>query len=148
LEEARAAWETFLGRDPPDHASWDGYAQLCLFLGNEGAYRRARKALLERFGNTTNDWIVAERTSLACLLLPDSADELRGAIRLADHAVAAGEKPTEPGNPYLRFVKGLAVYRQGRPQEALRWLQEAAEKLPNRAGPRLAWPWHSFNPAP
>ena len=138
LEEARAAWETFLRRDPPDHDSWDGYAQLSLFLGNEGAYRRARKALLERFGNTTNDWIVAERTSLACLLLPGSADELRGAIRLADHAVAAGEKPTEPGNPYLRFVKGLAVYRQGRPQEALRWLQESAEKLPNRAGPRLA----------
>jgi serine/threonine-protein kinase len=138
LEEARAAWETFLERDPPDHDSWYGYAQLCLFLGNQEAYRLARKALLERFGDTTNDWIVAERTSLTCLLLPDSGDELRAAIRLADLAVAAGDRSTNPGNPYLRFVKGLAVYRQGRPDEAIPLLQEAAEKLPNRAGPRLA----------
>ena len=138
LAEARAAWEKYLERVPPDHGSWDGYAQLCLFLGDEEAYRRARKALLERFGETTNDWIVAERTSLACLLLPDSGDELRRAIRLADFAVAAGDRSTEPGNPYLLFVKGLALYRQGRPQEAVPLLREAADKLPNRAGPRLA----------
>jgi serine/threonine-protein kinase len=136
LEEARAAWEKYLERNPPDHDSWYGYAQLCLFLGNEAAYRRNRKALLARFGDTTNDWVVAERTSLACLLVPDSGDELQRAIRLADLAVAAGS--SEPGNPYLRFVKGLAVYRDGRPEEAIPLLQEAAEKLPNRAGPRLA----------
>jgi serine/threonine-protein kinase len=138
LEETRAAWGKLLELDPPDHDSWYGYAQLCLFLGNEEAYRRARKALLGRFGDTTNDWIVAERTSLACLLLPDSGDELRGAIRLAGLAVAAGQKSTEPVNPYLRFVEGLAAYRHGRPDEAIPLLQEAAEKLPNRAGPRLA----------
>jgi tetratricopeptide (TPR) repeat protein len=138
LEEARAAWAKFLERNPPDHDSWYGYAQLCLFLGNERAYRRNRNALLAHFGDTTNDWIVAERTSLACLLLPEPGDELQGAIRLADLAVAAGERSSEPGNAYLRFVKGLAVYRQGRPEEAIPLLQEAAEKLPNRAGPRLA----------
>jgi tetratricopeptide (TPR) repeat protein len=138
LEEARAAWEKFLERDPPDHDSWYGYAQLCLFLGNEGAYRRNRTALIARFGDTSTNWIVAERTSLACLLLPDSRDELKGAIRLADLAVAAGERSSEPGNAYLRFLKGLAVYRDGRPEEAIPLLQEAAEKLPNRASPRLA----------
>src|SRR5439155_22654073 len=53
LEEARAAWEKFLERDPPDHESWYGYAQLCLFLGNEGAYRRNRTALIARFGDTS-----------------------------------------------------------------------------------------------
>jgi serine/threonine-protein kinase len=136
LEEARAAWEKFLERDPPDHDAWYGYAQLCLFVGNKEAYRRARKALLKRFGDTRNDWIVAERASLACLLLPDSRDELQGAIRLADLAVAAG-KSTLPGNAYLRFVKGLAVYRDGRPKEALPLLQEVAAKLTERAGPRL-----------
>jgi serine/threonine-protein kinase len=137
LEEARAAWEKFLERDPTNHDPWYGYAQLCLFVGNKEAYRRARKALLKRFGDTRNDWIVAERASLAYLLLPDSGDELQGAIRLADLAVAAG-KSTLPGNPYLRFVKGLAVYRDGRPKEAIPLLREAAEKLNERAGPRLA----------
>src|SRR5262249_54308899 len=33
LEEARAAWEKFLHRNPPEHEAWDGYAQLCIFLG-------------------------------------------------------------------------------------------------------------------
>src|SRR5262249_41417715 len=129
LEEARAAWEEFLERDPPDHGSWYGYAHLCLFAGNEEAYGRARKALLARFGDTADDWIVAERTSLACLLLPDSGDGLRRATRLADLAVTAGERSSEPGNPYLRFVKGLALYRNGRPGEAIPLLREAAEKL-------------------
>src|SRR5262249_1619595 len=86
---------------------------------------------------TRNDWTVAERTSLACLLLPDSGDELQAAIRLADLAVAAGERPTTTDIPYLRFVKGLALYRQGMAKQAIPLLQEAAEKRPHPAGPRL-----------
>jgi serine/threonine-protein kinase len=138
LEEARAVWEKYLERDPPDHGSWYGYAHLCLFVGDTEAYTAARKALLARFGDTADDWVVAERTSLACLLLPDSEDGLRRATRLADLAVAAGERSKEPGNPYLRFVKGLAVYRNGRPGEAIPLLREAADKLHDRAGPKVA----------
>jgi serine/threonine-protein kinase len=136
LEEARASWETFLDRDPPDYDSWYGYAQLCLFLEKDDAYLRARRALLQRFGATT-DWVLAERTSLACLLLPDSGDEFRLAIELADRAVAAGESSRDTGNPYLLFVKGLAEYRQARLEQAVPLLEEAAARLPNRAGPRL-----------
>src|SRR5207244_10093485 len=40
-------------------------------------------------------------------------------------------------NAYLRFVKGLAALRQGHPKDALPLLREAAERLPDRAGPRL-----------
>jgi serine/threonine-protein kinase len=138
LEEARAAWERLLQRDPPEHDSWYGYAPLCLFLKNEEAYRQARTTLLDRFGSTTDDWIVAERASVACLLLPDSGEDMRRATRLADLAVAAGEKSLEPGNPYLRFAKGLAVYRSGQPEAAIPLLLEAAQKLNDRAGPRLA----------
>jgi serine/threonine-protein kinase len=138
LEEARAAWEKFLERNPSDHDSWYGYAPLCLFVGNEEAYRRARKALLDHFGNTTDDWVVAERASLACLLLADSGDELHRAIRLADLAVEAGERSREPGNCYLRFVKGLAEYRNGHSEAAVSHLREAAAKIHDRAGPRLA----------
>jgi serine/threonine-protein kinase len=137
LEEARVAWEKFLKRDPPDHEAWRGYAALCLFLGHEEAYRKARGALLSRFGGTTSGWLVAERTSVECLLLPDSSDDLRRAIRLAEFAFA-GEKPGERANPYLQFVKGLALYRDGRPEEAIAFLQTAAETLHDRAGPGLA----------
>jgi tetratricopeptide (TPR) repeat protein/predicted Ser/Thr protein kinase len=135
LEEAREVWEKLLERNPPDFASWYGYPQLCLFLGNEEAYRRARKALLDRFSGT-NDWTVAERASLACLLLPAPEDELRRAVVLADRAVAARSNP-DPDNPFLQFLKGLEEYRQGRPEQAVPWLTKSSAKLPNRAGPRL-----------
>jgi tetratricopeptide (TPR) repeat protein len=62
---------------------------------------------------------------------------LRRAAELADRAVATAQKSSEPGNPYVRFVKGLAEYRQGRYEQAIPLLQETAVKLPNRPGPRL-----------
>jgi serine/threonine-protein kinase len=39
--EARALWEKILDGDPPEYDPWDGYAQLCAFLGHKQAYRRA-----------------------------------------------------------------------------------------------------------
>jgi serine/threonine-protein kinase len=137
LEEARVAWEKLVNRDPPSHDAWYGYAELCLYLGNRKAYLQARKRLLERFGETAKDWITAERTCQACLLLPASGDELRRAVVLADRAVAAAAKSREPNNPYVRFVKGLAEYRLGGYEPAVPWLQASAAKLPNRPGPRL-----------
>jgi serine/threonine-protein kinase len=137
LEEARVLWGQILRRDPTDHEPWYGYAQLCLFLGREEEYRATRKAMLDRFGDTTDDWVVAERTSLACLLLPASGDELRRAVALADRAVAAVPNPRASDKAYLQFLEGLSEYRRGRPRNALSLLQESAQKLPNRAGPRI-----------
>lgn len=138
LEEARAVWEKILERDPSDFQQyWYGYAQLCLYLGNEEAYRKARKALLDRFADNPGDWRVAERTSLACLLLPDSSDDLRRAIELANRTAAAAESTPESSSPYVRFLTGLAEFRQGRPETAVPLLGEAAANLPNRPGPRL-----------
>ncbi|HEV3258953.1 MAG TPA: protein kinase, partial [Gemmataceae bacterium] len=138
LEEGRVVWQNILDGDPPDYEPWYGYAQLCAFLGNEGAYHRACKAVRERFGDSRQHWTVSERDSLACLLMPASGDELRRAVEMADRAVAVGPKFPDPDNAYLLFVKGLAEYRQGRPDRAVPLLQESAALLPNRAGPRLA----------
>ena len=80
---------------------------------------------------------MAERDSLACLLLPASGEELRRAVALVDQAVATGPK-FSPDNAYLLFIRGLAEYRQGRPQQAVPLLEESAALLANRAGPRLA----------
>ncbi len=137
LEEARALWARQLEASPPAYDPWDGYAPLCAFLGNEEAYRRARKALLERSRDSTDHWARAERDGLACLLLPASGEELRRAVALVDRAVAAAPKVL-PDNPYILLISGLAEYRQGRPQQAVPLLEESAALLPNRAGPRLA----------
>ena len=58
------------------------------FLGQEEEYRRARRALLDRFGATTDPYL-AEPVGRACLLLPVTEDELRKAAALTDRAVAA-----------------------------------------------------------
>jgi serine/threonine-protein kinase len=151
LEEGRVVWETFLETDPAEHDSWNGYPQLCLYLGNERAYRRARRQMLDRFGAIPSEWVVAERTALACLLLPASGDEGRRVKVVADRAVAewavvlASITPPKPDNPYILFVAGLSEYRQGRAAEALPFLKEAATKIADRAGPRLALAMAQFD---
>ena len=47
-DEALSEWQRLLSLDPPEHDAWDGYAELCLFLGDEAEYRRARRELLKR----------------------------------------------------------------------------------------------------
>jgi tetratricopeptide (TPR) repeat protein len=137
LEEARTIWANTLAGDAADHDPWYGYAQLCAFLGRDEAYRQARRALLERFGDSADHWTTAERDSLACLLLPASGVELRHAVALADRAVAAGPKSPHLDSAYPLFVMGLAEYRQGRYAQAVPLLRESAALLPNRAGPGL-----------
>jgi serine/threonine-protein kinase len=134
LEAVRAAWERLLERDPPDHDSWNGYAELCLFLGREEAYRRARRALLKRFGATTYPFH-AERTARACLLWPGTDDELHQAVDLAERAVAERESD-KWGHPYFEFVHGLAEYRQGQFDRAIATMQGDASGVLGPA-PRL-----------
>ena len=68
--------------------------------------------------DSTDHWAMAERDGLACLLLPASEEELRRAVALVDRAVATGPK-FFPANAYILFIRGLAEYRQGRPQQAV-----------------------------
>jgi serine/threonine-protein kinase len=110
-EEVRREWKKELDQDPPNHDAWFGYAELCLFLGDEVEYRRAVEDLLRRFGDTA-DPSVAEKTARAILLAPSSADELKTAVALADRAVAAKSTTAEWIYPYFLFAKGLAEYRQ------------------------------------
>ena len=98
-EEARVAWQTALEANPPGHDAWYGYAEFCLFLGQEDEYRRARQDLLARFGTTT-DPCVAERTARACLLLPATEDELRQAVALAERAAAVDPSKYSGAYPY------------------------------------------------
>jgi serine/threonine protein kinase/tetratricopeptide (TPR) repeat protein len=130
LEEARTAWQKVLEQEPTDYDSWHNYAELCLFLGQEDAYRRTRTAQLERFGNTTNP-VVADRLAKASLLLPGSPEELRQAAALADRALAAG--PEYEWYAYFQLVKALAEYRQGRWDSSAELAKAAATRLPSHS---------------
>jgi serine/threonine-protein kinase len=74
--------------------------------------------LLDRFGET-NDAFIAERVGRACLLLPDSEDEVKKSAALTDRA-AAILGPTPPRlYANSRFALGLAQYRLGRWDSAI-----------------------------
>jgi serine/threonine-protein kinase len=127
-----------LDGNPPDHSSRNGYAQLCLFLDNEEAFRQNRTAMLDRFEGAATEWYEAECIGLACLLRPAAADELRRVVAMVNRAADIGPKPPHPDRAYIQFIQGLAEYRQGRPARAIPPLEAAAAKLTTRAGPRLA----------
>src|SRR4029450_10073653 len=118
LEEARVAWQTALEGNPLDHGAWSGYAELCMFLGREDEYRRARQDLLARFFITSNPYF-AERTSRASLLLPATGDELRQAGALARRAAESDPSIHAAAYPWFLFARGLAEYRQGRFDQAI-----------------------------
>jgi serine/threonine-protein kinase len=133
--EVLAAWRQALAANPPEHATWSGYAELCLFLGEPEEYHRARSDLLAHFGATAAPFI-AEPVGRACLLLPGSADELRQGVSLTDRAVAARGSTPEWISRYFLFAKGLAEYRQGRYASAIALMEGEASRVMGPA-PRL-----------
>jgi serine/threonine-protein kinase len=101
---------------------------LCLFLGQHQEYRRVRGALLDRFGATTSV-SVAESAGRACLLLPGTADERGKAVALIDRAVAARATTPDWIYRYYLFARGLAEYRQGRPDSAITLMKGEASRV-------------------
>jgi serine/threonine-protein kinase len=134
-EGVRVAWRKALEADPAEHQAWLGYVELCLFLGQEEEYHRTRRALLGRFGASTDPFL-AERIGSACLLLPAPEDELRRAAALLDRAVAAGRSKPDWAYAYFLFGKGLAEYRRGRLESAIALLQGEAAFVPGPS-PRM-----------
>jgi serine/threonine-protein kinase len=126
--EARAAWKEVLAAHPSAHDDWFGYAELCLFLELQDEYNSARVALLHQFGATT-DPAVAERVGRACLLLPAPEDELRQAVGLTERAVAAGRSGHEIAYLFYLFAEGLARYRQGRFEDAIKRMSGEASPV-------------------
>jgi serine/threonine-protein kinase len=126
--EVRLDWQKALEDNPSSPGAWSGYAELCLFLGQQDEYCRARRALLDHFGDTTDPY-VAEPVGRACLLLPLAGDELRQAVALTDRAVAARRSTPVWIYSYFLFARGLAEYRQGRLSEAIAVMEGEAGKV-------------------
>jgi tetratricopeptide (TPR) repeat protein len=134
-EERLTAWRSTLAGNPPGHQAWYGYAELCLFLGDEKEYRQARRNLLDRFGKG-KDLTVAERTSRACLLLPASDDEMKEIVSLVEDAGRFDHSKYRDFHRCILFVEGLMEYRQGHFDQAISRIQGEASRLLGPA-PRL-----------
>src|SRR5262249_2168338 len=128
-EEARVAWRQFLDRLAKVHDDWYGYAELCLFLGDVAEYHRGCQELLTRFESST-DPQVCERTGRACLLLPETPQQMQQAAALIDRALAA-DKSRFPAwaPPFFLFAKGLAEYRGNNLRDAIAILEGEASHV-------------------
>lgn len=134
-EEAVAAWKETLTLEPPAHEDWDGYAELCLFVGQTDEYRKARQQLLRRFGDTT-DALFAERTGRSCLFLPLSDEELQRATKLIDLALKSESPQVRGYFRFFRFAKALAEYRSSHFEDAAKLLDAETMRVLGPA-PRL-----------
>ena len=143
--ELRPVWGKTLEGDRSDHDYWYGYAELCLYLGQEDEYLRARQALIARFG-TSDSPQVAERTARACLLLPMSGEEMSKAVSLADLAAQADRKKFAAVYPYFQFVKGFAEYRRGNLDQAIAILRGDASRMAGCRCVRSCSAWLSIEP--
>jgi tetratricopeptide (TPR) repeat protein/predicted Ser/Thr protein kinase len=123
-EELQAIWSKEIDETAPIHENWYGYAELCLFLGREEEYLKARRNLLAAFG-VPKDPMMAERVSRACLLLPASGEDLDRAVALAEYAGAEKRQSYSAIFIAFKFVKGLAEFRKGNFAQTIPFMEEA-----------------------
>jgi len=134
-QQALQNWQKAIDANQHLHTAWFGYAEFCLFLGKKEEYLRTRGALLDRFGESTDQYI-AEPVSRTCLLLPAPEDVLRQGTTLADRALTAKASTAAWIYRYILFAKGLAEYRQGKLESAIEIMEGEASKVMG-AAPRL-----------
>jgi serine/threonine protein kinase/tetratricopeptide (TPR) repeat protein len=89
--------------------------------GDLAGYRRTCAALVEHFGHTENPdvshWVV-----WTCALVPDAVNDWGPLLRLAETAARGN-----PSNPTYANTYGIALYRAGRTDEAIKQLEAAHE---------------------
>jgi tetratricopeptide (TPR) repeat protein len=86
-DEALAAYGRAIALGTDVHDTWNHAAILWARTGDRAGYRGLCRAMLDRFGPTT-DPMIAERTAKACLVVPLGGPEQDAACDLADRAVA------------------------------------------------------------
>ena len=132
-EQAAADLAQVVQVDPSQYWNYYTLTPLLIQSGKTGDYQAHCKAMLDRFGNTTDPrW--AEGTAISCLLLPFtlSPDDFTKAAKVAENAVTLSENGDRMH--WRLLTKGLAEYRLGRFANAIEQM-ELSQKAPgSRAG--------------
>jgi eukaryotic-like serine/threonine-protein kinase len=120
-DEAAASYDRWasLGGDPLA-IPWYYHAALRLYAGDQPGYRRACRAMIERFGTTT-DPFVASLVAHASSLGTDPGVSLDRVIDLAARAASAN-----PRDGWSIYTLGAALRRAGRLDEGMSKLDLAA----------------------
>jgi tetratricopeptide (TPR) repeat protein len=155
---------------PEDVTVWHEAASAHLAAGDPAGYCKVCAALLERFGKTENT-AEANIAAWTCTLAPDAVTNFALPLRLAEQAVAKGAGDATLGTVLYRAGRldaalarlteatkrdkaetgvstwlflAMLHHRQGRPDEAKRWLTKATTALDRAAKEKpndvQAWP--------
>jgi tetratricopeptide (TPR) repeat protein len=107
---------------PDDHFLWFAYAPLHLWAGDEEGYLEHRKAMLERFGKST-DPMTAERTAKVCSLRPGTPEENKLLLDLVKLAVVEATEIPQ----WARLAYALVHHRSGDSANAIEQSRLARE---------------------
>jgi eukaryotic-like serine/threonine-protein kinase len=123
---ASAEFERAASAGADDHsiACYQALTRLGIFDWN--GFQRARSSLIRRFGNATAP-STADEIAWTCVAIPGTID-WSPVIRLSETAV----KATPANHGYLQTL-GAALYRAGRPKEAIERFNEAVQAAEDRA---------------
>jgi DNA-binding SARP family transcriptional activator/tetratricopeptide (TPR) repeat protein len=144
----------YLLQAQPDRVDLARFRRLVADAAGAGDDERAATALGEAVGlwrgpalaGLDSPWLNGMRATLELERAGAAADLHDIRLRLGDHAALAGELAAQvaaaPGDERLTGQLMLALYRCGRPADALRWYEQTrrhlADELGADPGPRLA----------
>jgi tetratricopeptide (TPR) repeat protein len=106
---------------PSDNVLWMTHACFLLRADDTKGYRLACQEMIDKFGQTKNP-IIAHRVAWTCFLMPDAVSDQKLLMELAQRSVDGA-----PEDPWTGITLGLAFYRAGQFEKAVKKLQPYAE---------------------
>lgn len=109
-------------KEPGQHDHYHALAPLLAQSGDQEAYERLCRVILQKFGDT-DDLYVADRMAKDCLIRPAADLDLARVERLAELAVSKGAEL--PALPFFQTCRAMAALRQGDYCKAVEWAEKA-----------------------
>ncbi|MBM3839367.1 MAG: tetratricopeptide repeat protein [Verrucomicrobia bacterium] len=123
-EEAIADLNRALALDPEPQGTYHCLAALFVQVGEFTNYRQICRQMVARFGATTEPQ-VAERMIKDCLILPSAGVGPTIMARWVELVEQTARQYEAHG--WLELAAGLAAYRQGQHESAIRWSRKALQ---------------------
>jgi serine/threonine protein kinase/Tfp pilus assembly protein PilF len=121
-------------REPDIPDRWYLHALLRLYVGDLDGYRLACRKMREHFRGTNNTFFAAEVVR-TCMLCPEADADVGPMVAMAQNAVASAPKFW-----FYLYVLGVAHYRAGEHEQAVRRLRESLAAEPNCPARAIAYP--------
>jgi WD40 repeat protein len=128
---AAARQYELLAARQPTNAWWHYQAFGCYLAADDRDGRRRHGEALLRLNRGMTDLQAIDQVVESCLIAPDTLADPAPALRLAKRLETA--KATDPSYPWFAVARGIALYREGRLDEAAAWIEKVRIRKPKPA---------------